>query len=167
MLAYALIILGFFVRLIPHVPNTAPVAAIAIFAGAYLDKRLVPWVPLVIMMASDLIIGLHDVVLYTWGAFILIGFMGMWLKGRKTPANIFFATVGSALVFFMISNFGVWLTWYPHTWRGLTDCYIKALPFLRNTLAGNLLFAFLLFGSYELARRMVENARFRKVLFAE
>lgn len=154
-------------RLSPHVPNMAPVAAIALFAGAYLDRRVVPWVPLAIMIASDLIIGLHDVVFYTWGAFLLIGFMGIWLKKRRTPANILAATAFSALVFFVISNFGVWLAWYPHTWEGLSACYIKAIPFFRNTMIGNLFFALVLFGSYELARKLVGGSRFRAVLLTE
>jgi hypothetical protein len=62
MIVYILIVFGFLMRLVPHVPNFAPIAAIALFAGAYLDKRIVPWVPLGIMIVSDLIIGLHGVV---------------------------------------------------------------------------------------------------------
>ncbi|MFH1552124.1 MAG: DUF6580 family putative transport protein [Candidatus Omnitrophota bacterium] len=167
MIAYILIIIGFMMRLLPHVPNVAPIAAIALFSGAYLDKRVVPWVPLVIMIVSDMIIGLHDVFLYTWGAFILIGYIGMRLRQRRTPGRIFTTTVFSALVFFVITNFGVWLAWYPHTWEGVVTCYIKALPFLRNTMAGNILFAFVLFGSYELARKLAERTRFRNVLLAD
>ncbi|MGB2601091.1 MAG: DUF6580 family putative transport protein [Candidatus Omnitrophota bacterium] len=167
MIAYILILIGFLLRLVPHMPNMAPVAAIALFAGAYLDKRIVPWVPLAIMMISDLIIGLHGVFLYTWGAFILVGFIGMWLKERRTPANILGATVVSALLFFVITNFGVWIAWYPRTLDGLVMCYIKAIPFLRNTMAGNIVFAAVLFGSYELARKLAENTRFRRVLLAD
>ena len=166
MIAYILIIFGFLMRLIPHAPNIAPVAAIALFSGAYLDRRVVPWVPLAIMVASDLIIGLHDVFLYTWGAFILIGYMGMWLRDRRSPGMVFSAAVVSSLVFFVISNFGVWLTWYPHTADGLATCYVKALPFLRNTMVSNVLFSFILFGAYELARRLVGESRYSKVLLA-
>lgn len=164
MIAYILIIFGFAMRLLPHVPNMAPVAAIAVFAGAYLDKRIVPWVPLAIMMVTDLIIGLHDVVFYTWGAFIFIGFMGTWLKGRATPGNILGVTVVSALTFFAISNFGVWMVWYPHNWQGFAACYISAIPFFRNTMIGNLFFALVLFGAYELARKLAGKTRFRDVL---
>jgi len=89
MIAYLLIVVGFLMRLIPHVPNIAPIAAIAIFAGAYLNKKIVPWVPLAIMVASDIILGLHNVVFYTWGAFILIGYIGGGLKNRVTPGRIF------------------------------------------------------------------------------
>ena len=166
MIAYVLIIIGFMMRLLPHAPNMAPVAAIAIFAGAYLNKKIVPWVPLAIMVISDLVIGLHGVVLYTWGAFIIIGYMGMWLRQRKTPLAIFGTTVFSALLFFVITNFGVFLAWYPHTWQGIVTCYIKALPFLRNTMISNVLFAFVLFGAYEFARKLVGESRFRNVLLA-
>jgi ABC-type proline/glycine betaine transport system permease subunit len=167
MIAYILIAFGFLMRIVPHVHNFAPVAAIALFSGAYLDKRIVPWVPLAIMIASDLIIGLHGVVFYTWGSFILIGFIGMWMKERRTPANIFLATVLSAALFFIITNFGVWLAWYPHTWEGLSSCYVRAIPFFRNTLLGNLFFALVLFGSYELARKIVGQTRFRAVLLTD
>ncbi len=166
MIAYILIVIGFMMRLIPHAPNIAPVAAIALFAGAYLDRRIVPWVPLAIMIASDIIIGLHDVVFYTWGAFILIGLLGMRLKEKRTPLRIFGMTVSSALIFFAISNFGVALAWYPHTAQGFIRCYVNALPFLRNTMISNVTFAFVLFGCYELARRLAEGTRYSKVLLA-
>jgi len=167
MIAYVLIIIGFLFRLVPHAPNVVPVAAIAIFAGAYLDKRVVPWVPLGIMVLSDLIIGLHSIVFYTWGAFILIGFMGMWLKERRTWGNILGVSVVSALLFFAISNFGVWIGWYPHTWKGFTACYVNAIPFLRNTMISNVLFTFVFFGLYELARSLAGRTRYSAVLFAE
>ncbi len=80
MIVYALIVLGFMMRLLPHMPNMVPVAAISLFAGAYLNKKMVPWVPLLIMAVSDLFLGLHEVFLYTWGSFILVGFVGVWLK---------------------------------------------------------------------------------------
>ncbi|MFQ5952801.1 MAG: DUF6580 family putative transport protein [Candidatus Omnitrophota bacterium] len=167
MIAYMLIIFGFLMRLLPHAPNLVPVAAIALFAGAYLDKRIVPWVPLAIMVASDLIIGLHGVIFYTWGSFILIGFIGMWLKEHKTPANIFSASVFSAVLFFVITNFGVWLAWYPHTWSGFVNCYVRAIPFFRSTLIGNLFFVLMFFGTYELARKLVSETRFRAALLTE
>jgi hypothetical protein len=167
MIAYILIIFGFLMRIVPHMPNFVPVAAIALFAGAYLDKRIVPWVPLAIMIASDLIIGLHGVIFYTWGAFIVVGYMGMWLKENKTPGNIIAASLISAIFFFVVTNFGVWLSWYPHTWEGLTACYIKAIPFFRNTLAGNLFFVVVFFGAYELARKLISGAKYRAVLLTD
>ena len=167
MIVYILIVFGFLMRLMPHMPNFVPIAAIALFAGAHLDKRVAVWVPLVIMIISDLVIGLHGVIFYTWGAFILIGFIGMHLKERKTVGNIFASTVFSAVLFFLITNFGVWLAWYPHSWEGFLACFIKAIPFFRNTLAGNLVFSAVLFGSYELARRFITGKKYRAVLLTE
>ena len=119
------------------------------------------------MVITDLIIGVHGVVLYTWGAFIIIGFIGMRLKENKTPGRIFTSTVFSAALFFVISNFGVWLTWYPRTWQGFSTCFINAIPFFRNTLVGNLVFAAILFGTYELAKRMVKEPKLKTVLLTE
>jgi len=167
MIAYVLILAGFMLRLLPHAPNMVPVAAIAVFAGVYLDKKMVPWVPLAIMVASDVVLGLHDLVLYTWGSFLLIGFLGMWLRNHKSWQNIFGMSVFSALLFFFVTNFGVWMAWYPHTWKGLEVCYINAIPFLRNTMVSNIIFTFVLFGAYELARKAVLGSRFKAVLIAE
>jgi len=167
MIAYLLIILGFTMRLIPHVPNMAPVAAIALFSGTYLPKKVVPWVPLAIMVASDLIIGLHDMVLFTWGSFILIGFMGSWLKNRKSWKNIVGASLASSVMFFLVTNFGVWITRYPLTFQGFAECYIKAVPFFRNTLVSDLFFITVLFGSYELGRIFASGSRFKTVLLAD
>ena len=76
-------------------------------------------------------------------------------------------TVFSALFFFAVTNFGVWLAWYPHTSAGFVDCYVKALPFLRNTTASNVVFSFVLFGSYELAKKLVGESKYRTVLLMD
>ncbi|MDD3088429.1 MAG: hypothetical protein PHT95_00590 [Candidatus Omnitrophica bacterium] len=166
MLVYALMFLGIFMRLIPHAPNFVPVAAIALFSGAYLDRKIVPWVPLAIMVLSDVILGMHDVVLYTWGAFALTALIGMFLKERTSPGYIIGATVVSSVLFYVITNFGVWMAWYPRTFDGMAQCYINALPFLRNTMAGNIIFSGILFGTYEAALRFVSQKQLRMVLIA-
>lgn len=165
MIAYILVVFGFLMRLMPHTANMVPVGAIALFAGSYLNKKAAPWLPLAIMALSDMIIGFHDVMFYTWGSVCIIGFIGTWIReGRRTPGSIFAAAVFSSFIFFAITNFGVWIAWYPRTAEGLLACYINALPFLRNTMAGNVLFALALFGAYELAARTLENSRYRKAL---
>ena len=167
MIAYVLIICGFLFRLIPHVPNVVPVAAIAIFAGAYLDKRIAPWLPLAIMVLSDLIIGMHRTVFFTWGAFLLIGFMATWLKDHRSLQNVFAASILSAILFFVISNFGAWLVMgeYPPNLAGFVTCYVRAIPFFRNTLISNVAGTFVLFGLYEIAKRALERSRLYSVLF--
>ncbi|MDD4956064.1 MAG: hypothetical protein PHH49_00105 [Candidatus Omnitrophica bacterium] len=166
MIAYLLILAGFLFRLLPHAANFSPVAAIAIFSGAYLSKKYVPWVPLAIMILSDLVLGLHDVFLYTWGAFAITGYMGMWLKGRKNIWSVTGVSLAASLFFFIVTNFGVWVAWYPHTVQGLADCYLKAVPFLRNTVVSGLAYTMALFGAYELAARVAVKTRFKDILLS-
>jgi Family of unknown function (DUF6580) len=167
MLVYILIVFGFLLRLIPHAPNMVPIVAIALFAGANLNKKFAFLVPLAIMIASDLIIGMHDVIFFTWGAFLLIGALGMLLKKHKRPSTVFASSIIGALIFFVFTNFGVWLAWYPHTLEGLATCYVKAIPFFRNSLVTTVAFSFVLFGVFELAKNMAAKTRFKAVLLAD
>lgn len=149
-----LILAAAFSRLLPHPVNCTPIAAIALVGGVYLDKRIALIVPLAALILSDLVIGFHPTILFVYGSFLLIGFMGLWLKAHKKPIPIIGAALFSSLVFFVITNMGVWLTgggWsYPKTWQGLIECYTLALPFFRNTIAGDLMYTGILFGVFEL-----------------
>ena len=139
MLAIILVILGVTLRLVPHIPNVAPVVAIALFAGTYLNKRYAPWLALALMVISDALVGWHNTMAFTYGSVVLISFLGLWLRSRKTPATVIGTSIVSSLLFFVITNFGVWLMgWYPHNLAGLQQCYIMAIPFLRFTLLGDL-----------------------------
>ena len=165
MLAIILVISGILLRFAPHAANFTPVAAIAIFSGAYLNKKYAILVPLVLMAASDLFIGTHNVMLFTWGGFVLSALLGFWVRKHKSAVRVFSASLISSLVFYIVSNFGVWLMgWYPLTAKGLADCYIMGLPFLRDFVVGTLLYSAVFFGIYELAARLVKNTRFSKVL---
>jgi hypothetical protein len=150
LLAVALIIIGIALRVLPHTANFAPVGAIALFAGAILSLRTALWLPLAIMIISDLIIGLHPTVAFTWGGFLLIALFGTKLRTISNRIRIPLGAVGAALIFFIVSNFGVWLEGrlYPPTWQGLVDCYVLALPFLRSSFLADLSFSVLFFGLY-------------------
>ncbi len=152
-IACALILAGIILRLMPHVANFAPVGAIALFGGAVLNKKLAWWLPLAIMVVSDFIIGLHSAILFTWGGFLLIGLFGMLLRNKNNLQRVCLGTLGSGIIFYVISNFGVWAVsgMYQHTLQGLLDCYIAAIPFFRTSLAADLLYSAALFGAYALA----------------
>jgi hypothetical protein len=149
-LALALIVIGILLRVMPHTANFAPVGAIALFAGSILSLRVALWLPLAVMVLSDLIIGLHPLVGFTWGAFALITLVGVGLKKSSNWLRVPLGALASSLIFFVISNFGVWIEGklYAHTWQGLTDCFVMALPFFRATLTSDLLFSALFFGLY-------------------
>jgi hypothetical protein len=166
MLAIILIILGIFLRFIPHIPNVNPVAAIALFGAAYLpNKKLAILVPLTLMIASDLVLGLHDIIFYTWGATLLISLIGLALKNSKKTSVILTGSLASSVAFFIVTNFGVWAAgWYPHTLNGLSQCFMAGIPFFRNFLASTVVYSSLLFGAYELSARLVRKTRFAGAL---
>lgn len=165
MLALSLILVGILLRFLPHAPNFTPVAAIAMFGGLYLGRRYAIIIPLVLMIVSDLFMGLHDVVFFTWGAFMLTGLIGLWLKKHKNLFGVIGSSLAASILFYLITNFGVWLMgWYPRTLGGLIDCYILAIPFFRNFTVSTLVYTAIFVGSYELILKSVKDTKFAKVL---
>ena len=156
-------------RLIPHPPNATPVAAMALFGGAYFaSKRAALAVPLAAMALSDLVLGLVRYgtailgsIPYVYACCVATACLGMWIGPRPSPRRIAAAALTSSIVFFLVTNFGDWLTEriYPLTWDGLAACYVAALPFFRNTLAGDAVCTVVLFGGFALAERSVVALR--------
>ena len=153
-LVCGLILMGAVARLVPHAWNTTPVMAIALFAGAYLPKRWGIIIPLIIVAATDVIIGWHNTLPFTWTAFALTGMLAWWIRSKPSAGRIVAASLTGSLLFFFISNFGVWAVGglYAHTQQGFQECFIAAIPFYRNTLLGDLAYVTAFFGVYALAR---------------
>jgi len=165
MLALSLILIGILFRFAPHAPNFTPVAAIALFSGAYLNKKYALLIPLVLMIVSDFFMGFHDVILFTWGGFVLITLLGVWMKKHKNIFSCLYMSVISSVLFYLISNFGVWIMgWYPHDLNGLVTCYIMALPFLRTFTLSTVLYTAVFFATYELVASLVKNSKYSKAL---
>jgi len=150
--ALLLIIAGTALRLLPHIPNFAPVGAIALFGGAVLGWRLAVWLPLALMISSDLFIGFYPGIAFTWAGFLLVALFGMLLRRMGLAGRIVIGGAASGVLFFVVSNFGVWLTsgMYAHTFDGLAQCYAMALPFFRVSLIADLFYSAVIFGLYEL-----------------
>ncbi len=151
----AMIAAAAFTRLIPHLPNFTAVGAMALFGGAYFsNKKLAFAIPLVAMFLTDLIIGFHSTIISVYVAFALIVVIGMTMIQKKKASNIVLASLTAAVSFFLITNFAFWLTGvlYPLTAAGLAECYIAAIPFFGYTLVGNLFYAGVMFGMFELAK---------------
>jgi len=158
MLALILVITGILFRFIPHLANFSPVLAIALFGGVYLNKKQALVLPLVLMMFSDIFLGLHNTIAFTWGSILLISWIGIKLRKKKNSFNIALGTLSSAIAFFVITNFGVWISgWYPRTLNGLISCYTLAIPFFRSTVTSTLVFSLVLFGTYELITKSIKN----------
>lgn len=143
-------------RLCPHLPNFTPIAAMALFGGAHFaDKRLAFGVPLLALLLSDALLGFHAGMPAVYGGFALIVALGLGLRANRTATTVAGTALAGALLFFLITNFAVWAAGvlYPRTWAGLGECYLAAIPFFRNSLAGDLFYAAVLFGGFALAQR--------------
>lgn len=144
----AILIVGFLSRVIPHAWDFTPVLALAMFAGANLTGRRRFLVPIALMALTDLVLGFYPSFLITWAAVATAVAIGTFLRGSASWTRLGVCSLVASAVFFLISNFGVWITDYPKTWQGLTDCYMLALPFFRNSLASTALYSFVLIGGY-------------------
>ena len=153
-------------RLVPHPPNMTSVTALALFGGAYFsDRRLAFVVPLLVLLFSDIILGFYRHMEIPYLSFALIVCIGLRLQQRRTAPRIAGAALLSALVFFIVTNFGVWAfdALYPKTFAGLVTCYVAAIPFFRNTLFGDLIYTALLFGGFRLLESRFAALREQRV----
>jgi len=153
---FALILLAIASRLIPHPANFAPIGALAIFAGAYLRDRRSILIVLAAMLISDIIIGFYHpmIMLSVYGGFAIMYFISRHTLRTVNFARVLSTTLTGSILFYIITNFAVWAfgTIYPHSLSGLIASYTMALPFFRNSLAGDLFYTGALFSAVELAK---------------
>ena len=158
-----LIILGAALfRIMPHPPNVTPIAAMALFAGAYLpSKRLALVIPLAAMLLSDLLLGLHDSMLYVYAGVALTVVIGFSLSQHPRVMPAIVASLLASSLFFLLTNFGAWATSgiYPQTIEGLSMAYTAGIPFFRNSLLGDLFFTAVLFGGFQALESMNPSLR--------
>lgn len=155
----ALVLFVVMARTAPHPANFAPVAAVALFAGAILPRRWAIAAPVTAMVTSDLIIGLHPLVLFTWGSFALIAFASNRLLHNPGLIRVGLGSLGASLLFYVVTNFGVWAQglMYPMNFGGLVHSYVNALPFFRGTFTGDLFYSGVLFGTYAFVSYLVRE----------
>ena len=150
------------IRLFPHPPNVAPIAAMALFAGAHFDdRRAAMLVPLGAMLISDMVLGFHTSMLPVYLAFMITVAIGFWVKRNRSVLTIASAALVSSMLFFLLTNFGAWMSLdiYPKTIEGLGAAYVAGIPFFRNTLAGDLGYTAILFGGFWLLERSIPSVR--------
>ena len=149
-------------RLLPHWPNVSPVAAMALFGGAYFaDKRVAFIVPFLALFLSDLFLGLHNSMVFVYAGFALTVAIGFALKNRVTVTNTLFAAVAASVVFFLLTNLGSWLMsgLYVKSSAGLMQAYVAGIPFFQNSLLGNLVYTAIIFGGYWVLQRSFSGLR--------
>ena len=165
MLVFGLLVFGVMMRLVVHPANFTPVIALVLFGGVYLDKKYAMFFPIFLMMATDIILGTHPIMLFTWGSLFLISAIGLWLRSKKNARNIVVSSAASAFAFFVITNFGVWLSgYYPLTLKGFATCFTLAIPFFRMTLLSTIGYSIVFFGADEFLAKRIKQTRFAHVL---
>ena len=142
-------------RFLPHPPNFTPVTAIALLSSKGFNNRWIGLlIPMIIMFISDLVLGLHGSIPFVYGAFILISIFGSFVK--KINISV---VLSSSVIFFLVSNFGVWFLYYPSTFTDLVTCYTLAIPFFLNTILGDLFFsALMIYSFYFMQKRQIISA---------
>ena len=153
MIGSVFILAAAFSRLLPHPNNFVPVVAMALVSGMYFNKMFAFIIPLAAMVLSDLVIGFHATIPFVYGSMLVSTVIGVWLHSHKKAGFIVGGTLLSSLIFFVVTNFGVWLTgggwFYPKTWSGLLECYTLAIPFFQNSLAGDIVYTGVFVGVFE------------------
>lgn len=163
----SLILFASFTRLIPHMPNFTPIGAMALFGGAYLkNKYHALLIPLLSLWISDLVINnfiysyyseftwVYPGFLWQYVSFILIIIIGYLFLKKLNFKNVFVTTLISSILFFIITNFGVWIsgTMYTLDLNGLLMCYVMAIPFFKGTFLGFICYSTFLFGVLEFSK---------------
>jgi hypothetical protein len=158
--AAVLVLFAAVLRILPHPLNLTPIGAMALFSGSVFCEKWLKFVfPLIALFAGDLFIGLHTLMPIVYLSFLLSVGIGMWIGENRSFARIAGAALLGAVQFFIITNFAVWavFTTYPKSLAGLMACYVGGIPFFWNTLAGDALYAALLFGGYAFAAHFVKQ----------
>ncbi len=152
----ALVIFAVISRLIPHPPNFTPVGGIAIFAATkFYNKNFAILIPLIILFLSDIFLGLSLINLFVYLSFILISKFVITSK-IQIIKKIFIASI----IFFFVTNFGVWLIGYPKTLEGFINCFILAIPFYFYTLLGDLFYTYFLIYTHKfIANNLVFDSK--------
>jgi hypothetical protein len=145
-------------RLVPHPPNFTPIGAMALFSGAYLGRRALAFAaPVGALLLSDLVLGFYHGQATVYFSVALIVTIGMVALKRRSALRIGTAALLSSIMFFLVTNFGMWMFSgiYPRTSAGLEACFVAAIPFFQNTVAGDLFYAALLFGGFRIAELLM------------
>jgi len=156
-----LVLLGVATRLLPHPANFTAVGAVSLFAGAVMPKKWGIFFPAIIMAASDIFLGFHNIMVFTWGSMMIAAGIGYLIRQKIKPANLVYGSLVASIQFFLITNWAVWMftPLYSKGLDGLFASYVAGLPFFRNMLLGDIAYTALLFGVYTLALHYIAGRK--------
>jgi len=154
-----LIAVGLLGRLLPHLPNATPITALAVVASIYVGRKTALFLPLGVLLLTDLIIGFYSIGIMAsvYGSFLLIAILSQFLKKKHDFLAVLFTLLGASLSFFFITNTAVWWfsPWYEKSFAGLLYSYQMGLPFLKNMFLGDMVYTYTLLSVFALAQLLI------------
>ena len=158
-LPICLILVLSFSRLIPHPWNFTPILAVGIFSGFYFKNFILSlFIVVLSMFIGDLFLGFHSTMFFTYISLAVAVVIGLFIKHFKFT-EILFSGLASSVCFFIITNFGAWLTleMYEKNFTGLLQSYVLAIPFFHNTLISTFLYLTVIKLLFDLAIKKIPN----------
>ena len=143
-------------RLIPHPYNFTPVLAVGVFSGFYFKQIYLSFFVVIFsMFIGDLFLGFHSTMFFTYISLVVAVILGLYIKNFKFT-GILFSGLVSSVCFFIITNFGAWLTleMYEKNFAGLLQSYVYAIPFFHNTLISTLLYLFIIKQIFNIVKKI-------------
>ena len=129
-------------RMIPHPHNFTPILAVGVFSGFYFKEFFLGSLIVILsMFIGDLFLGFHSTMIFTYVSLVAAVSLGLLIKNLKIT-SILFTGISSSVIFYLVTNFGAWLTipMYEKNFAGLIQSYVLAIPFFHNTLLSTLLY---------------------------
>ena len=162
-------------RMLPHPNNFAPMGAMALFGAAYFNRKYFGiLLPVLATWISDLFINniiyakyyptftwFYEGFYWQYGTYILIGLFGIFLFKKVTLPRLLVGSLSSSLIFFFITNLSCWYNnpMYSKDIKGILDCYLMGLPFLKGTLMGDFFYSSILFTAFVLIQHQVPKLK--------
>jgi len=147
-LVLGIIVIGIMTRLIPHPPNFTPILSFALLSGVYSKNNLGIFIPISIMLLSDMFLGSHDVIIWVYSSLFVIYLIGYYFIKNISFKNVLLGAMIGSFIFFVLTNLGVWFIGYPKTIDGLITCYVAAIPFYKNTFLSAIIYTSVIHTAY-------------------
>ena len=144
----SLILIGILTRLVPHPPNFTPILSFALLSSVYTKNNFGILIPVGIMILSDYFLGYHGTIVWVYTALFIIYLVGYYFIGSVTFKKILVGSFIGSLIFFLVTNLGVWFIGYPKTIEGFVQCYVLAIPFYKNTLLSTIFYSSIIHSCY-------------------
>ncbi len=155
-LAFGIVIMAIISRFIPHPANWTALGALALWSSSLFRDRTVAWIlPLAVLFLTDLVLGFYPNIIWTYAALAAMTAVGTLIKPEIAVWRFAVGSLAASLLFFLISNFGVWASsgLYSRDIFGLERCFLAAVPFFSNQVAGDLLYGAVVAGSFAIFMR--------------